>query len=581
MSSRDLQILVVVDVYPVVSPEELKSELPNERDERIVLRLTEFGAPHLELPPKDTLVDWSAIGRAVEALAKRVGELRAEKASPTVLYVGGRAPLPVYVHLGYLFSKFGGRQVLLNQPPGGGRWEQFDMTASNTSAERFFDRISGLPSEPSVSTGYLAISVDTAGRDTPNDVFKDFLTEEGEAVAGVVKIGSAGPRRITKNNISAVIEQLTEVLSMAPSCYRHRTGMALFVGGPTQLAFALGRSLNPTVVGGAVWLTNYRDPTYERVYALPFDAEEAPAIPAGDGDKLERRRILDTMIEGIAYLKEYLRPDHLPADVLSEEERKQFIERLKGLRHTSAHSDSFRLSVLRGEFTLGEGLLEAFRRSSQQQREDFAKGLMLHEVLHDFQKVRSTNHFDVGRAGVVLEQIDYAADAFALRAIMRMELDIGGQREQARAREVLTRWLGGVLHGVEAFDILEQGEMMKRLSERRLRRYLAWHLQLARATTLTDASQVDELLRPALTVELAPLAGRIDTRRYEKIVTQALPNTELFCAIGGNLVREQKRPGFEPFGLVDAVRNHATPVIQAAMIALVDEHRDKLAPWAM
>src|SRR5262245_49544944 len=104
MASQDLQILVFVDIYPGVSVEELKGELPAERDGRTVLLLTEFGAPRLEPPPDSAPIDWPAIGHAVERLAAKVRELRAGRSNPTVLFMGGKGPLPVFIHLGYLFS---------------------------------------------------------------------------------------------------------------------------------------------------------------------------------------------------------------------------------------------------------------------------------------------------------------------------------------------------------------------------------------------------------------------------------------------------------------------------------------------
>jgi len=580
MASHGLQILVVIDLYPVVSVDELKKELPDQRDDRVVLRLTdpEFGAPRLEPPPDDALVDWPAIGRAVEALGARVRALHAGEPTRTVLFVGGRGPLAVFIHLGYLFAKFGGHQVVLNQPPGGGRWEHFDMNAPVAAGTPRFDERTGLPADPVLSSGRVGISVDTAGREMPDEVFTDLIESEGDGVAGIVKIRYPGALLVSPEHISAIAQQFAQWLSMAPSRFPRRSGLAIFFGGPAQLAFVLGRSLNPTVVG-RVLLTNFRHPTYERVYELPFLVEQAPTVPCSDGDEVARRRILDTMIAAIEELRTWLKPEHLPADVLPAGDRGKFIERLGELVHVRQESDSFEMGVLRGQYTLGAGLLHAFCGSPEHQVKDAAKLLLLHELLHHWQDIRSTNHFNVGRAGVVLEQVDFAADAFALRALMSMELDVGGQRARGAAREILRRLLEACLHGVESFDRMEQGATIKRLPERRLRRYLAWHLQLARASAVSDASHADELLRPALTVELAPLIGRIDTQRYEKVVLRALDTTELFCAIGGHLVREPRRPGFDPGALVEAVRSYAGPVIQRAMLAVVDEHRARLAPW--
>ncbi|WP_437953759.1 hypothetical protein WME98_25925 [Sorangium sp. So ce296] len=579
MANNDFQILIAVDLYPAVSVAELRDTLPHEREDRRMLLLTEFGAPRLAPPPDTAPIDWPAVGRAVEKLVAEVHAIRGDR--PTVLFIGGRGPLAVFVHLGYLLSKFGGRQVVLNQPPGGGRWEHFAMEGTAAEAPPLFDQLAGMPAEDVPSSGRVGIYVDTAGRDTSREVFRDFIKEEGDYVAGVIKLRSSAPLRLTPEDVPALVLQLTQFFSLAPARYPDRSGVSLFVGGPAQVAFAVGRAINPTVVGKDIWLTEYRAPRYERVYSLPFNPRREPEIPRGAEDVNARRNVLDAMADGIADLKRFLEPEHLPDGILPASERERFIARLQKLDQArqARDDDAFELRALEGHYTLGEGLLEALRRSTAQQQQDFAKLLLLHELVHDWQTLRSTNHLAIGRACFVLEQVDCAADAFAVRALMNMELSTGGPRARAQVRERLQHWLRMVLHGISSFDIMEHGSKIEQLAERRLRRYLIWHLQLARAATVSDPSHVDPMLRPALSVELAPLAGNIDTERYEKVVTRALPDTELFCAVGGYLVRQAKCPGFEPGELVDAVRTYAHEPIQRAMVFLVDQHRAKLAPW--
>lgn len=581
MASRDLQILIVVDVYRSVTEDEddLKAELPDERDERKVLRLTKYGAPNLEPPPDTSPIDWPAIGQAVEKLAAEVRELRASRSNPTVIFVGGKGPLPIFIHLGYLLSKFGGKQVVLNQPPSGGKWEQFAMGAPEANEAPLFEAAEGLPATAVAGSGQLGIYVDTSGRDTPGEVFENFLEQEGEGVAGVVKLRRSSPLLVTPANISAIAQELVQFFSMAPSRFRKRSGLTIFFGGPTQVAFALGRALNPTVVGPNLWLTNHRQPKYERVYSLPFSASTEPALRRTAEDELARRDIRDAMIAGLDELKEKLTLEQLPADVLPEASRARFIERLKILKHVPKECDGFELRVLHGQYTLGTGLLEAFRKIPAAHHQDFAKLLFLHEMLHDFQDIRSTNYYDVGRAGVVLEQVDLAADAFAVRTLAKVELDDGGRNARAGARGIVRRLIDTALWGVEAFDRMEQGDRIERLPERRLRRYLIWYLQLARAQNVSDPSHIDAMLRPALTVELAPLAGRLDTTRYDKVVTHALPMTELFVGIDGHLVRQARRAGFDPASLVEDVRNYKRTEIERTMDILVDSHRPELVKW--
>lgn len=582
MTSPELQILIIVDVYPGVSIDDLKQQLPVEREDRVVLRLSEFGAPQLLPPPDTSPVDWLAIGRAIEQLAVRVHELQASTAAPTAVYVAGKAPLAVFVHLGYKFTKSIHRAVVLNQPPGTGGWEQFTIESRSIGETELLDDVRGVPPEPEASDGRLAIAIDTAGRDTDRSVFSGFLRKEGEPVAGVMQLRSSSTLLVTPGNIGALVGQLAQFMSIAPTRYPDRSGLAVFVAGPAQLAFAVGRAMSPNVIGGDVWLTEYRRPTYELVYSLPFAADSSPIVPGDPEAVLARRNVLDEMMAGIAELKAELKPEHLPTTILPEGERNKFMTRLLELSPSrgTKEEEPFELRVLEGRYTLANGgILQALVRSTQEQQRGFAKLVLLHELIHDWQALRSTNYMSVGRASFVLEQVDYAADVFALQTLMNLELDNGGSRAHKEVSKRLRAWVELILHGIQIFDLMEQGSRMSRLPERRLRRYLLWHLQLARAATVHQAQHVDEMLRSSLTVELAPLAGHVDAQRHDKVVTRALPDTELFIAVGGHLVRAPKRPGLDPSALVEQVRNYAHEPIQSVMVAVVDDHRAKLAPW--
>lgn len=583
MALQDLQILIIVDIYPGVSIEDIKDTLPQQREDRVVLRLTDSGAPRLAPPPDTSPVDWPALGKAVEQIAAQVHELQASRPNPAVVYVAGKGPLAAFTHLGYKLTKSIHRAVVLNQPPGGGQWEHFAIESTGAENAELLDEVRGVPPEPEPSDGRLAIAIDTAGRRTDRSVFANFLKAEGEPVAGIMQLRSSQKLLVTPDNIGAIVRQLSQFMSMAPARYPDRHGLAIFVAGPAQLAFAIGRAMSPNVVGKDVWLTEYRQPAYELVYSLPFAADSSPAIPGDAESILARHKVLAEMMAGIAELKEELKPEHLPTRLLPESDRGKFMKSLAALRPSSATNESepFELRVIEGRYTLANGgILQALVHSTQEQQRSFAKLLLLHELIHDWQTLRSTNYTSIGRACFVLEQVDYAADVFALETLMNMELDNGGARAHREVSKRLRGWIEMMLHGIQSFDLMEQGAKMGRLPERRLRRYLLWHLQLARAATVKQASHVEEMLRPSLTVELAPLAGHIDTERHDKVVTRALPDTEIFIAIGGHLVRAPKRAGFDPGGLVEAVRTYAHEPIQKIMVAVVDEHRGRLAPWA-
>jgi hypothetical protein len=269
---------------------------------------------------------------------------------------------------------------------------------------------------------------------------------------------------------------------------------------------------------------------------------------------------------------------------LKDDEPEQFVKRLRKLKisRVSVQGQPFMLRVLEGRCHIGEGILEALVPSSIKQQKDFAKLLLLHEIVHDWQVLRNTNHPNIGRAGFVLEHIDYLADVFAVRLLVNVDVFRGGSHTVENIRDRVGHWLDMVLHGITAFDQAEQGQVkMDRLAERRLRRYLLWHVQRARACTLETPKQFDQMMASALTVEMAPLTGWLDAKRWEKMVRDTLTDTELCIAIDGRLIREAKRQGFDPDALIDAIREYQHQRAHTEVYAVVDQHRSALMPWTL
>ena len=586
-TEHDHQILIIVDIYPGVSEDALEHLLPDKRKRRESLRLTDFDAPRLEQPPRTTPVDWFAIGDAIEALAVRVHQLQEDaKAHPVKLYIGGRAPLAVFIHLGFAFTKSIQHIVVFNTPPGNGPWERFRMAGLSTDipSQKIYDKEVGFPKEESKASGRVGIFVDSANRSESTEPFESFIKSRKENVAGIIELRTWEPLKITDVRMPAIGSQFAQLMSGLSGYFPKRTGIALFTAGPAQVAFALGRALSPNVLVGDVALTEYlkEKDEYEYVYSLPYVPRVEPEIPTTQAAKDARERVLSVMIEALTELQQQVAKQHLPRLVLTDEERTRFVKRLgklKIMRH-NVEGQPFQLRVQEGECFLGEGILHALVPSTPEQQKDFAKLLLLHEILHDWQALRNTNHSLVGRAGFVLEHIDYLADVFAVQTLVNVDLDKGEAESGIAVRLSARKWLDMVLHGIEAFDKAEQGpDKMVRLAERRLRRYLLWHVQFARARTIETEKQFEDMMQSSLTVELAPLAGWVDAKRWEKMVKGALSDTELCIAVDGRLVRAGPRPDFNPEKLIEALLAYDRQGAHKQVDAVVDVERDKLMPW--
>lgn len=572
--ARKVQILVCVDLQGQFAVDELEQIIPHERNERKVYALTAFGAPPVQQGPNPEPIDWERIGRAVEAA---VGEARGASTDAVVeLFVGGQGPLPVFLHLGYAFSKFTGTQTVISRQYGGA-WQAFPIsTKSETVASTHLSERTGFRGDAALGTGIVAVYVDTGGRPPPVDTLRAHFVRRGETLAEVVSMRSPDAFSVTPDNSASLAQEIAKELPRIPAMYPHSGGSRFFVAGPAPLAFMVGRALNPTVERG-VALTNFASKEYEFVYPLPFDDRKRREIPQDPDDIKARSRVREVVVAAVEDLQRGAHEDDLPAE-LAGEARGKFIHRLRELRPEIRPSDQFELSIAKATYALGDGLLEALRNADEDKQGDFARLFLLHELYHDAQGIRSTNYFDIGRAGVVLEHVDFAADVFAVRVAANMDLRQAGDSADDRAKAIAKRWMEAVVFGIECFDLHEHGARIQRLAERRLRRYLTWHLQLARAETVGKADDLRALLRTVLTAELAPLASRLDAR-YDKEVLDALPATEFFAAVDAKLVRAGQSGGFDPGSLVEAVRSFSRPAISKAAHFLIEEFRAILVPW--
>jgi hypothetical protein len=577
------QIVVLLDVA-MVGDDEVIPLLPKSYHARTILRLSEENhtkpiAPGAMKGP----YDWDALGRAIENLAEKALSKSAQAGGRAVLYVAGRAPLPLFVQLGFSLNKFSGETWVLNSHRGG-PWISYPLVATPRDSESpFFDEVNGLPPNGLKATGVVSVYVSTIGAPAPEQAFLETLDQIDHNSAGIVEIRTSAPGDVLKENIGRLMDELSRELPRIKDTYPHSEGMALFIAGPIPLAFAAGRALNFHAQRD-VWVMNYdreriEGPAYEVAVTLPFRAS-VPAVSDEAADRLARREALEAILEGVEELRKTLQEKDLAPGSISSLPRRCY-ERLKQLSFPrDPEANDFTLRIAKREMSIGKGLLEAVREAPVRTRHRFAQLLVLHELYHDGQDLRSSNHSEVARAGVVIEEVDFWADSFALETLIAWDLRRGGPRAQERAHEIATDWLDTAAFGIEAFDRFDQGARIERLYERRLRRYLIWHLQHQRAATVRTSDDVHALFRDRLFVELGPLDGALDARG-EKLIKQARHGrTEIFAVLRGQLIRRGPRPDFEPSDLVNAVRSFQRAQIRQTMQVLVEEHRAVLVPWA-
>jgi hypothetical protein len=568
------QVLVIVDLDAEVPTDKLTSLMPHEREHRDVVRLTDFGAPRLERRgPSPQPVDWSRIGTAVETAVAKVRELSGDQLGLD-LYVGGFAPLTTFAHLGYALSKFAGTQTLLHCDFGGGEWQAYPLTDPATAdAPTVFDAPNDIPDSASVTTAYVAVYIDLSGRAGEREAIQRLHETSQLSLGAIVNLRSSDPVILRPQNAPIVARELIESLGRIPSFFPHRTGLTLFLAVPAPVAFMVGRALNPTIAGN-VLLTNFFNHTYEITTALPFEDLSLPQISSTPADVDARAKVQNTLKEALEDLQRGVTPGDLPAE-MEESLRTRILIRLSTLTVTDTNSSEFGLIISQKTLSLGTSMLEALRGVDDDRTRQFVQLLVLHELVHSEQGLRSTNFQDVGRAGVVLEQVDFMADVFALRVTTARTIR---EASAVRPRELVVPWFEVVVFGISLFDRLIDRVRVRDLPERRLRRYLTWHLQLQRAKTVDTREDVETLLKALVTAELAPVRGKLSSR-HDKIVLASIPETEFFCAIDGCLVRRGTHGTFDPRQLVEAVQTYNDGLLQTAMLAIVEENARLLVPW--
>lgn len=571
MTMETTQVIIVLDLEGALPDADFLPQVPPAQHHREIIRLSSFRPPAVVREgPERSPVDWQGVAHATARLLQQVRASAEQRNHPSEYFVVGRAPLPVFIHAGFALSAWARPVTLLNQRKDQA-WDVLSL--ERHGMETYFDQVSPVLNGPPVeASGSVAVFISPT---FPGNAaqFRAFVRQQGERVADIVEIRTSIPKILDAATVGSAADELASLFGRIVATFPNRADVSVFVAGPASLAFLVGRAINPKVVG-PVTIANYAPPDgYEFCFSLPLSGTPAGVLDRSEAARNDRARVLSLITSGV----EAIRADLAEADLSEElplEARAGVIRDLRALKFNTVPTDEFSLSILRQEMSVGENLLEALRGLGDDDVRRFGQLLTLHELFHVGQGIQSTNYRDVGRAGVTLEQIDFHADAIALDALLRRASRIA---TSTGARELATAFVQSSLRGVEAFDRIGNQNRMDRLPERRLRRYLTWHLQLQRATTVKTAKDITELFAERVVVELAPLRGFLDDR-FDKIVRSGEENTELFVVLGSRLARQARRPGFDPSGLVEAVRVFDFNALQAAMGFMIHEF-PWLVPW--
>lgn len=584
--SQPVQFVLLLDVDQQVNAEAVMQHVPHERDERHVLRLSDFSS---SLQPgrarKD--LDWAALTSCLSAMVDRIRSLWPNDRRVDV-YVAGHAPLSLFFALGTQLDTRSARVMAIQQR----RLEQgvWDVLELVPAAGPPVLEIGGV-GQVSEGTGDVAIVMSTLSTELPKDAIRSAVKDHGGDVVGIASL--AGDNVVLDvNNIGSTVRQIGELLIAVTTDYPHRTGATVFLAGPAFLALAAGLVLNPNQYLDdemSLTLTDFGAGKYTPVMSLPLTVSRREATPP-DADSLAAQdKAFGYIAMGIRELQRTLREEDvfMPVGFVghpvgTERVRKNtwhLLEQL-GVPESPHPTEPFVVNPLTRSLTIGRPLLHPIVDLAPEALERIGQLFALHELLHVDQDVQSHNYQGIGRSGVALEEIDFWADAFAIGNAALHHIRRNGPAAAERSAEIVTHYIDAHLAAMRAFDVMEQGTTsLLVMPERRLRRYLIWHLQRARAVAVKEPAHIEALMDARVVVELAPLRGRLD-HRHDKIAESALQSTTLTLVVGGLGRRLPELPNnFAPSALVDAVRHFDEARIEQLMGYVVNTARDILVPW--
>lgn len=580
MTTR-VQFVFILSIDRVVEQETLLQLLPPPCGERYILQLRDFDPPPVERSGEhEPFIDWNGLSTALRRLLAQAEQQRANR--PAEYHIAGHAPLPLFSLLGHLLQPWSGPQTVYN-PADNGVWHvipfgQGENTEPAIDATpepaRFFDVMPDSRKRSSHASGVVALCISTQGTEINARPIESILED---SLAGIEELALRTPKVFDNRSAPNIEREAKAAASVVQGLYPRAKRLAIFTVGPVQLAYVAGRAANPKYFEEIQFYYRHRDGSQELAFVVP-EPSASPSIEKTPEAYTARRVVLDRMLSDFEILKDTLEPGDLPT-TLSEGEREAFCRRLKSLQPERQPAGSgFWLRTLEDKLQIGEDLLEPARTLTADDQKRFLHLVLLHELLHFDQHLDRYNHHNIGSAGLVLEEVDFSADAFAIGTAATWELRCGDRRGTSRVAARTSEYILAALRGMIVFDRLEHGGKIQRLAERRLRRYLIWHLQYLRAQTLTNEQLPYELFKYRLAVELAPLSGYLDAH-YEKIVRSVHSDTELCLAYGGKLRRIRKSRSFIPDLLLTAIRNTNETGAQEQLRHVLAEVSDLLAPW--
>ncbi|HRI71600.1 MAG TPA: AAA family ATPase [Polyangium sp.] len=272
-------VIVTLDVFPGLALETLK-DAAGIRQTPVVLSMQSAMAPG-EIVSREI---WLQLGQRVAHLAERVHALSKKDEPPFQLFISGRAPLSLFVQLGFELSSWIGEQVFINNQRILGNFHAVPLHSPLTDdTPTCFDVVRGMRvGDPSAKRGRVAVFISFVHghRPPPMNEIQAFFQSENEEFAGLVEIRSDRGLVLDENTTSRALLELKQLFAQLRGAYPASTGIALFVAGPAQLAYITGLALDPNLVGSILVADYQPEHGYVLALRLPWRGGTTPTQQA-------------------------------------------------------------------------------------------------------------------------------------------------------------------------------------------------------------------------------------------------------------------------------------------------------------
>ncbi|HEX7840008.1 MAG TPA: CHAT domain-containing protein [Kofleriaceae bacterium] len=230
-----------------------------------ILRLTEHGAARC---PAGTPDRWPPVLDAIDRLVREARKLEQQSAGCR-FWVTGRAGLPAFFYLGYRLSKMAA-VTFVHQARNGAAMEVMQLDVSRSVVDATYFTRTPWPIPHTEATTPAALVVSSVRRPADHQIH-EALAERRMRAAGIVHAHS--PARFDASTVAPAMREIDELLQGTCDAYAARSALAVFMAGPSVLAFLVGAAINPRACRD-VQVFEFDGSRYALAYELPY-----PRVP--------------------------------------------------------------------------------------------------------------------------------------------------------------------------------------------------------------------------------------------------------------------------------------------------------------